>query len=193
MPIGPQLPPHLAHLSQGQSASASQGGGNGTQKTNPGPSTTSANDSDDEDDAYGPALPAHIAAARNITRDKSPSPTRKQASGPSLPFDSPSPPRIGSRRPPPPPVDDDSDDEIGPSLALASSGPSKSAAEEFREREERIAKSKANAGAEGDDGKPKREEWMLVPPTAGVLSNGEYSDSGCGLYFGLGVVRLAEI
>jgi hypothetical protein len=47
----------------------------------------------------------------------------------------------------------------------------KTAVQEWMEREERWAKERE------EKNKPKvatREEWMLVPPTSGVLSNGEH-------------------
>ena len=154
MPIGPSLPPHLAHLAAGPSSSRSP--------SPPAPNTrrsSSQGDDESDDDAFGPALPPHLAAAR-----------KGPATGPSRPnvgYESPSPPRLSSALPkqsagPSRPVgpvgpsrpsgfsgpsygprdDEDSDDDvIGPVLP---SGPTveKSAVEEFREREERMRKSR---------------------------------------------------
>lgn len=55
---------------------------------------------------------------------------------------------------------------------MAASTVQRSVAEEFREREERR---KAMREEEGKPQVRQREEWMLVPPTSGVLSNGESS------------------
>jgi hypothetical protein len=133
MPIGPSLPPHLAHLSSRSSRSPSP---------------------ESETDDFGPALPPHLAAARNVA-------------GPSRPPALPSPPPQATY-----PVyedeDDDDDDDIGP-RPVASGMQERSAVQEFMEREARWAKEREAAK------KPKkleREEWMLVPPTSGVLSTG---------------------
>jgi hypothetical protein len=147
MPIGPSLPPHLAHLANKHAG---------------GPSPAS----DDEDDDYTPALPPHLAASRGAGPSRPP-----PNDGPGG-YSSPSPPRI--RKVLPLPVAEDSDDDdIGPRLESAPA-PQRSAAEEFREREERRAK------LIEEQSKPKvlqREEWMLVPPSSGVLSNGEQRHS----------------
>jgi hypothetical protein len=67
--------------------------------------------------------------------------------------------------------DDDSDDDIGPRPpGEDEAGPEKSAVEEFLEREKRRAEQLE------EKEKPKvlkREEWMLVPPEAGVMSTSE--------------------
>ena len=209
MGIGPQLPPHLAHLSQ-RAASP--------EKSDTGNPSKDAQDEAEEDDPYGPVLPPHLrpgrststssgkgADSRDVQRilgSRSPSPIRigparptapVAAAGPSRPpvagparpgpsFDSPSPPRLAARTsasragPVPAPAQDDSDDEeIGPSLGMlsgAAAAPAKSAAEEFREREERIARAKAGGNPDGSDEGPKRQEWMLVPPESGPLAHG---------------------
>jgi hypothetical protein len=140
MPIGPSLPPHLAHLS---AASTSR---------SPSPDSKDA-ESDVSDNDFGPALPPHLAAARNA------GPSRPNVIAPPSP-----PPTLG----PAIPDFDDDDDDIGPKLT--SVAPAQSAAQEFLEREERWAKEREEAK------KPKkleREEWMLVPPTSGVLASGK--------------------
>lgn len=147
MPIGPQLPPHLAG----------------------GPKRAST-PSDDGQDDFGPALPPHLAEKRaNI------GPQLPQA-GSSRVFDSPSPPRISrapapAPGPAPPPVDeDDSDDDfVGPRLDDVGPVVEKSAADEFREREARLA-----ARREEDAATPKvqqRDDWMLAPPPTGALAS----------------------
>lgn len=125
MPIGPALPPHLAHLS-GQSSNKEE---------ESGPAIPRSTTPEDDDD-YIPALPPHLAAARQAR-------TAGPALGPSIPSSAAGSSRSPQRSPPrpqPPVGDDDSDDDvIGPVL---SGGPvvEKSAVEEFREREERWAK-----------------------------------------------------
>lgn len=211
MGIGPQLPPHLAHLSQRPAPSVKEDTEN--------PSKDAQDEEDEEDDLYGPALPPHLRAGRStstsdssgsdsqagkrILVSRSPSPIRiaparptvsVAAAGPSRPpvvgparpgpsLDSPSPPRLAVRTPasrvgpaPAPAQDDSDDEEIGPSLGMLSGAvaPAKSAAEEFREREERIARAKAGGNPDGSDEGPKRQEWMLVPPESGPLAHGAY-------------------
>ncbi|WVR09220.1 hypothetical protein IAU60_006283 [Kwoniella sp. DSM 27419] len=155
MPIGPSLPPHLAHLAGGH-------GGRSPSPEGPAPPAPAPAEAESDDDDFGPALPPHLAAAR-----------LNKAAGPTLPPTGPSLPAAGPSRPTGPagPLydDDDSDDEIGPRLVQMSAEEEQSSAvQDFIEREERRRKE-----AEQKD-KPqvkKREEWMLVPPTSGVLSN----------------------
>jgi hypothetical protein len=45
----------------------------------------------------------------------------------------------------------------------------KSAADEFREREARWARERETGTSSSTEGKAQRAEWMLVPPSAGVL------------------------
>ncbi|EIW66960.1 hypothetical protein TREMEDRAFT_34237 [Tremella mesenterica DSM 1558] len=149
MPIGPTLPPHLAR-------------------------PTSESGDEDEDD-YGPSLPPHLLAARNALskeNEDSYGPTSYPSIGPSRSSSS-SKPSIGPIGPSRPSLDrretddEDDDDEIGPKPDHTP-GVEKSAVEEFLEREKR-----RNEALEDDDKpkKPKREEWMLVPPTSGVLAS----------------------
>jgi len=144
MPIGPALPPHLAHLS-----ASAQVAGSSTRSTTP---PLPAEESDDDDDDYGPALPPHLAAARG------------SGPGPSRPPTKASPVRSAVYD-----DDEESDDDIGPKPPGAEdAGPEKSAVEEFVEREKRRAERLE------EESKPKvltRDEWMLVPPEAGIMSN----------------------
>ncbi|KAK8843469.1 hypothetical protein IAR55_007126 [Kwoniella newhampshirensis] len=174
MPIGPTLPPHLAHLAASRSPSPPG--------RSPGPAA--ADEEEDEDD-YVPALPPHILAVRG---EKSSSPSVGPSIGPSIPSAAPSigpsmpiavgpsmPPRAGPSRSTVGPSygleDEDSDDDVIGPRPIPTSGEeegSGSAIREFMEREERRRKEAEEAS------KPqvrKREEWMLVPPTSGVLSN----------------------
>ncbi|RSH95455.1 hypothetical protein EHS25_000547 [Saitozyma podzolica] len=170
MPIGPSLPPHLAHLARASSPDDEAGPSVPRSTTPPGPATA---DNDDDAGDYGPALPPHLAARRS-----KPSGPAPPAPGPSYRPDSvnddgPLPPRPSRPTPsravgPAPPPDDDSDDDIGPRLEDMSGAQEKTAVQEWMEREERWAKERE------EKNKPKvatREEWMLVPPTSGVLSS----------------------
>lgn len=166
MPIGPALPPHLAHLA------ASAGG----VSRNDGPD-------DDEENDFGPALPPHLAAQRRAgpSRPSQPAPSSDEDDeddfGPALPshlsnrrlLKNIAPPAAGPSRSSARAsyADESSDDEIGPKPDHAPSV-RKTAAEEFLEREER--REKAKAEAESGPKKPQRQEWMLVPPTTGVLA-----------------------
>ncbi|WVQ93392.1 hypothetical protein IAU59_000461 [Kwoniella sp. CBS 9459] len=164
MGIGPALPPHLAHLAGNGGRSPSP---EGPARPSAGPAVpaASSDEEDEEDDDFGPALPPHLLAAR-----------KTKAAGPSLPPAGPSYPAAGPSRPSPPAGpsfyddnDDSDDDVIGP-MPVQASGDEEagSAVREFLEREERMRK----AAEEKNKPKvPQREEWMLVPPTAGVLSN----------------------
>lgn len=194
MPIGPALPPHLAHLAgRADDSDDDQAGPSLPPSTTPpaGPAAAQGGDDESEDDSFGPALPPHLLAARKSTVGPSRPPAGPEmptpaVAGPSRPYSSPSPPRINSR-PAGPSVgparpsavndgyDDDSDDEIGPRpdaavLSGGAGGAEKSAVQEFLEREERWARER------DEQNKPKvlqREEWMLVPPSGGILASGK--------------------
>ncbi|KZP26086.1 hypothetical protein FIBSPDRAFT_679698, partial [Athelia psychrophila] len=101
-----------------------------------------AEESDDDDD-YGPSLPPDIIAAR------APAPTR--VIGPSFPPDS------------------DSGSDVGPQpLPAGMSFAESDGVSEFMEREERR---RAQIAEAAKPQKLQRDEWMLVPPSAGdVLS-----------------------
>ena len=162
MPIGPALPPHLAHLSGsggGEDDEESRGNANGSD-----PNVPRARSSSPDEDDYGPALPPHLAAVRKGTVTAGPS-------RPALP--------LSPRRPV---IDDDGDDDLIGPMPVASVGKEKSAVQEFMEREERKAKERevcvgdilSKLTSAQDAAKPKkmqREEWMLVPPTSGVLAS----------------------
>ena len=133
MPIGPALPPHLAQLAESSSRSTSPEAQAAPQPVagSSVPRSTTPQDSDDEDvNDFGPALPPHLAAKRKakaaVPAAFAVRPFRPEPS---------SPPR---RR-----YEDDGeeseDDFVGP-MPTPSTGPEKSAVQEFMEREERRAK-----------------------------------------------------
>ncbi|KAI5780741.1 hypothetical protein DFH27DRAFT_338172 [Peziza echinospora] len=123
----------------------------------------------------GPAIPPHILAKRKRKAEEAAAAAKSTPIGPTMPQEPESTtpekrPRIQGPAPPPAPLDerpdndpetsDDSDGEIGPALPSGLS----------REAEERAAEIRLAKFAESkpvkavDDGKPKRDEWMLVPP-----------------------------
>ncbi|KAK6904527.1 hypothetical protein I204_06870 [Kwoniella mangroviensis CBS 8886] len=160
MPIGPSLPPHLAHLA-GDISTSPEPHTEGPVRPPPAP----VGDEEDDDD-YGPALPPHLAAARKAPAGPA---------GPSLPAAGPSLPSAGAAAGPsrPPAAyeeDSDDDDVIGPMPVLTNGEEDSagSAVREFLEREERRRKILEE---ESRPKEKKREEWMLVPPSSGVLSN----------------------
>lgn len=190
MPIGPQLPPHLAQQREAAGAAKSDAP---AEPVAAGPSRPPAPevDDDDDDDDFGPALPPDLAAERqSSSKDAFSSaaavagPSRPVVSGPQLPPHlaarrrSPSPPRrqagpvLGPSRPDAGPqqyggfgADPDDDDgvDVGP-LPLPAGytyDAVDDGAQQIREREERERKRQQDAL---EDKKPKREEWMLVPP-----------------------------
>ncbi|ODO01695.1 hypothetical protein I350_06521 [Cryptococcus amylolentus CBS 6273] len=157
MPIGPTLPPHLAHLVRNRSSSASP--------PPEGPAPPQPADDDEEDD-YLPALPPHLQNRQSNPRPAGPS------LGPTFPTSGPSrPPAAPAAGPSFEEEDDDSDDEIvGPvpvPSAYADDDPD-AGVREFLEREERMRK---DAEERAKPKVMKREEWMLVPPSSGSLSN----------------------
>ncbi|GAA5823792.1 hypothetical protein JCM11251_003295 [Rhodosporidiobolus azoricus] len=176
MGIGPQLPPHLAALhkrAEDDDAPASAGPHLPTSAAPP------PADEDDSDDDYGPSLPPDLVKP-TVAGPTLPPPVAgpsRPSIGPTLPPHlsggrSPSPPQSSSSRqvagpsfPPPQPYGaaDDSDDDFGPMpLPEGVTYEENDGARLFREREERQAE-KERKEREGA-GKPKREEWMLVPP-----------------------------
>ncbi|KAJ4485252.1 hypothetical protein J3R30DRAFT_3654799 [Lentinula aciculospora] len=139
--IGPELPPHLQHLS-----------GRAEKSEKP-------EDNDCEDD-YTPALPPDMipSTPSNAAASSSkPSTASKSYSGPahnasySYSFDS------------------DSDDGIGPMpLPSTAARPTVDPVAEFIAKEER-RKERIREQEEENKKGPKRDEWMLVPPSKGDL------------------------
>ncbi|GAA5891163.1 hypothetical protein JCM8208_002522 [Rhodotorula glutinis] len=177
MGIGPELPPHLARRRSPSPVRLPASSSSSSARAAPAPALAPAAapppDSDSDDD-FGPSLPPDLAQER---KDRPP------AAGPQLPphLAGPSsrPPPAGPQLPPHlaaaragpsrPPYgadqeDDDDDDSVGPMPLPAGYAPSsvdEDGARAFKEREER-ARDKERAARQ--DNKPKREEWMLVPP-----------------------------
>ncbi|KAJ3501937.1 hypothetical protein NLJ89_g9114 [Agrocybe chaxingu] len=122
---------------------------------------------DEEDWGIGPFIPGHLRPStrspRPIAGPSMPSQgiQSKRTIGPSLP------PGMGARRAD---YDDDSDDDVGPMpLPAGVQYVQKNPVQEFMEREEKMRKA---AEAPSKPKAPKRDEWMLVPPTnSGLLGN----------------------
>ncbi|KAF8525256.1 hypothetical protein BU17DRAFT_42171 [Hysterangium stoloniferum] len=159
--IGPQIPTRNGYDSDGEEGSCQSSNLHNDEEYGPapppplpktaGPSLpphlVKANPVDDEDgdeDAYAPALPPQFI------------PRPKRTVGPTFPSV------------PPPQAAYDSDDEVGPMPAPASAA-ADDPVREFMEREERRKKAQEEAAKPV---KPRREEWMLVPPTnSGLLGS----------------------
>ncbi|RXW22861.1 hypothetical protein EST38_g2986 [Candolleomyces aberdarensis] len=167
--LGPQLPPRYGQ-------------------------TTITDDAEDEDEpappqaGIGPAIPAHLLNAKsNDVEDenRSTTPPPPPSIGPSFPTQSKAQPQAGpsaaNRKAMGPALpnygptynpstfnnieeDDDSDDDVGPKpLPAGMKHEESNAVKEFLDREERMRK--AREAANTKSAAPKREEWMLVPPS----------------------------
>ncbi|KAJ3530453.1 hypothetical protein NMY22_g8562 [Coprinellus aureogranulatus] len=196
--IGPQLPPHLQHLlGSSNAADNDEDDDVGPQPAGPTvgpqmpPGFGSSRVHDDEDDkapssGIGPAIPAHLlrgssgkdaeGGGRSTTPplerpsrpthspEAGPSTNRKVV-GPTLPNYGPTynPDTYGNVE-----DEEDSDDDVGPKpLPAGMKHEESNAVKEFIEREERMRKAREEAAKEKNA--PKREEWMLVPPSSSDL------------------------
>ncbi|POY72273.1 hypothetical protein BMF94_4575 [Rhodotorula taiwanensis] len=192
MAIGPELPPHLAQARATPVAGPTLPPVAGPSL--PSAAAPDHDDDDDDDDDFGPALPPDLQAERQSGSNESTvnpvaGPSRPAVSGPELPphlasrSRSPAhgPPKLGPTLGPTMPSrgdvysgpsrselgaggpeDDDDDDAVGPlPLPEGYRFEDDNGVQQFREREERERKRKQEAL---EDKKPKREEWMLVPP-----------------------------
>ncbi|GAA5986008.1 hypothetical protein JCM10908_006369 [Rhodotorula pacifica] len=174
MAIGPQLPPHLAQSRPSDGASCVAG---------PAAPPPAADDDEDDEDDFGPALPPDLQQDRQQS-SRSTEHTPAPVTGPQLPphLTRPTPTASGSTRSQPtlgptlPPrgaveasygtagegLDDESDGEVGPlPPPVGQQVDDDNGVRLFREREERERRKREE---EAQDKKPKREEWMLVPP-----------------------------
>ncbi|KAJ7223508.1 hypothetical protein GGX14DRAFT_658361 [Mycena pura] len=145
--IGPAIPPHL--LKRPSDAN----GDEDTKEVGPQlpPHAPPADDEDEEDD-YAPALPPDMIASSSKTSVKGPTvPHPQRAAQPSYPHDG----------------DDDSDDDVGPRpLPAGARAAEPDAVAEFIAKEEKRRREVAEAAKPKA---PKRDEWMLVPPTPGTV------------------------
>ncbi|KAI8823055.1 uncharacterized protein EV422DRAFT_494273 [Fimicolochytrium jonesii] len=130
-----------------------------------------ADGSDSDSDSFGPALPPHLLARKKQKTSSSPPPStsqprpsagprrRNEVAGPAMP-----PPGATFGRPP---VDSESDDDVfGPvPPAPLESGTADEVAERIAEIEARVQRAREEEEAKKTE-KPKRGDWMLVPPEA---------------------------
>lgn len=129
--IGPSLPQHLQKTRQ----QTSQDDGSGKEDIAAGPSK--AAQEEDEADDFGPALPPHLAAKRKAAVAGPSLPPRERSSSPRRNVGPTLPPHLAAQRG----YESESDDDVGPSIHMASKGPSEGdGVREFLEREARIAK-----------------------------------------------------
>ncbi|KAF8060770.1 hypothetical protein FPV67DRAFT_1673615 [Lyophyllum atratum] len=165
--IGPELPPHLQRRSNEEEVEEED------VNVVVGPQIPSGllnqvDDDDDEDD-YVPELPPDLAATRsagpsNAEASGSSSSVNKRVVGPSLPSYPPTyDPKFHSAYE----DEDDSDDDFGPRpLPAGVKHVERTAVQEFMEREERRRREAEEAAKPKA---PKRDEWMLVPPSSSDL------------------------
>ncbi|KAJ7676473.1 hypothetical protein B0H17DRAFT_987669 [Mycena rosella] len=150
--IGPALPAHL--LNDVDDASDDDEGPAVAGPALPPPTAAVAEDDDSEDD-YAPALPPDMLTSSS----------KKPVAGPTMP---PAYPPTYDRRAHYP-ADDDDDDDVGPRPLPAGVGfAERDAVSEFMAKEEKRRREVEEAAKPKA---PKRDEWMLVPPTSSVLGN----------------------
>ncbi|KAJ7019498.1 hypothetical protein C8F04DRAFT_997618 [Mycena alexandri] len=153
--IGPAIPSHLFNPPTGDAEGNEEEGPQlaGLQLPHV-PPKVDENDSESEDD-YAPALPPDMVASSS----------KKPVAGPTMP---PSYPPTYDRR-----VQyhdpNDSDDDVGPRpLPAGVNFAERDAVKEFMAKEEKRRKEVEEAAKPKA---PKRDEWMLVPPSSSVLGN----------------------
>ncbi|KAF8211838.1 hypothetical protein K438DRAFT_1957642 [Mycena galopus ATCC 62051] len=151
MPIGPSIPTHLLGRQSPSGAAEEES----LQVAGPQlPPKAPQDEGDDSDDDYAPALPPDMVASSS----------KKPVVGPTMP---PAYPPTYSRH-----IQyhaDDSDDDVGPRPLPAGVGfEERDAVKEFMDKEEKRRREVEEAAKPKA---PKRDEWMLVPPSSSVLGN----------------------
>ncbi|KAI0666205.1 hypothetical protein C8Q78DRAFT_1198070 [Trametes maxima] len=160
--IGPEIPAHLLAAPAPENVDGSDTEGPapigpqipsqalaGASKSTTPPLPPRATEEEEDEDDYAPALPPGLAAVRASTR---------KVLGPTLPPSVAGPSRYD---------DYDDDDDVGPRpLPQGYVEEEKDGVQEFIEREERRRKQLEEASKPKA---PKREEWMLVPPSSSDL------------------------
>ncbi|KAJ6501795.1 hypothetical protein DFH09DRAFT_1265297 [Mycena vulgaris] len=152
--IGPALPPHL--LARPDTSDADDDAEEGPSVAGPQlPRPAAAADEDDSEDDYAPALPPDMLASSSAPK--------KPVAGPTMP------PAYPPTYDPRAHYDDSDDDDVGPRPLPAGVGfAERDAVKEFMAKEEKRRKEVEEAAKPKA---PKRDEWMLVPPTSSVLGN----------------------
>ncbi|KAJ6503104.1 hypothetical protein DFH09DRAFT_1289547 [Mycena vulgaris] len=142
--IGPALPPHL--LARPDTSDADD-------DAEEAPPARRRDDEDDSEDDYAPALPPDMLASSSAPK--------KPVAGPTMP------PAYPPTYDPRAHYDDSDDDDVGPRPLPAGVGfAERDAVKEFMAKEEKRRKEVEEAAKPKA---PKRDEWMLVPPTSSVL------------------------
>ncbi|KAJ7660849.1 hypothetical protein DFH06DRAFT_1129893 [Mycena polygramma] len=146
--IGPAIPSHLLNRPSTDDDDDDEAGPQPAGPQLPAPVPPNDADDDSEDD-YAPALPPDmVASSSKKTR-------RRPHDAPGLPADYHDP--------------NDSDDDVGPRpLPAGVNFEERDAVKEFMAKEEKRRKEVEEAAKPKA---PKRDEWMLVPPTSSVLGN----------------------
>jgi hypothetical protein len=149
--IGPAIPSHLLNRQSTSDADEEDS----PQVAGPQlPPQAPPDEEDDSEDEYAPALPPDMIASSS----------KKPVVGPTMP---PAYPPTYDRR-----VQyhaDDSDDDVGPRpLPAGVRFEERDAVKEFMEKEEKRRREVEEAAKPKA---PKRDEWMLVPPSSSVLGN----------------------
>ncbi|KAK0464000.1 uncharacterized protein EV420DRAFT_1618816 [Desarmillaria tabescens] len=143
---GPEIPPHLLDRSEHTDEHDAEDIGPSVVGPQIPPELVKQQQQDDEDDEddYAPALPPELLAARQ-------SGPPKRVQGPALPT-----------------YDDDSDDDVGPKPLSTgqTSAYETDGVKQFMEQEEKRRKKIEEASRPKA---PKRDEWMLVPPSSSDL------------------------
>ncbi|KAK7038027.1 GPALPP motifs-containing protein [Favolaschia claudopus] len=152
--IGPAIPSHLLNRRSSNSDSEEEESVRVAGPQPPPPTRNEVDEEDDEDD-YAPALPPDMIASSS----------KKPIAGPTMPPAYPPTynPRTNYH------ADDSDDDDIGPRPLPAGVGfEERDAVKEFMAKEERRRQQVEDAAKPKA---PKRDEWMLVPPSSSVLGN----------------------
>ncbi|KAJ6502173.1 hypothetical protein C8R45DRAFT_611245 [Mycena sanguinolenta] len=149
--IGPSIPSHLLNPQSSSDVAEEESNEEAGPKL---PPQAVQDEADDSEDDYTPALPPDMIASSS----------KKPVAGPTMP---PAYPSTYDRR-----IQyhaDDSDDDVGPRPLPAGVGfEERDAVKEFMAKEEKRRREVEEAAKPKA---PKRDEWMLVPPSSSVLGN----------------------
>ncbi|KAF7363772.1 GPALPP motifs-containing protein [Mycena sanguinolenta] len=149
--IGPSIPSHLLNSQSSSNVVEDESNEEAGPKL---PPQEVQDEADDSEDDYTPALPPDMVASSS----------KKPVAGPTMP---PAYPSTYDRR-----IQyhaDDSDDDVGPRpLPAGVDFEERDAVKEFMAKEEKRRREVEEAAKPKA---PKRDEWMLVPPSSSVLGN----------------------
>ncbi|KAI8067182.1 hypothetical protein BC940DRAFT_319615 [Gongronella butleri] len=126
------------------------------------------NDDSDDEDSFMPALPPDLAAERQTAPPAPPAGPRRRVMGPARPPPGPMPAPAASAAHQN--DDDDDDDTVGPSLPGAYDAEKAALSSAIADIEARARQGDPSNSKPKDDGKVKRDEWMLLPPEVNYLA-----------------------